>query len=86
MQTTMNNAPIEQTTHKVYIVFYVPEPGRFESEIPTEEVVDSDTLTKVFTDFQTAKKYHEQLCIDLGCEDDEEVAERVHFIVKNITH
>lgn len=85
METT-NNAAIEQNINKAYIVFYVPEPGRFESEISTEEVVDSDNLTKVFTDFQTAKKYHEQLCIDLGCEDDEEVAERVHFIVKHITH
>ena len=77
MHTTMTNM--------IYIVTHNPMPGRFESETPMDEVIHDDSLTKVFTDFALAKKYHEDLCVELGAEEDEDVSERIYFIPKQLT-
>lgn len=71
-----------KTDNRIYIVSYAPMPGRFESEIELGEILQSDSYTKVFTDFTLAKDYYEKLH-DVLCEDgDDLMYERIHLVTK----
>ena len=74
-----------KTTNKLYMVIHNPMPGRFEEETPMDQVLSNDSLTKVFTDFATAKQYHNEIAEELGANEDEDVSERIYFVIKNIT-
>lgn len=70
---------------RVYIITYAPIPGRFEQEDPLEDILKAN-FTKVFLDFEKAKSYHEQLIADIGADEDDELLDRVSFIVKHLNN